>query len=250
MTDHTPTPTPTPVTPDRVESVTVADGGVDLSVWLPASGSGPGVLLLQEIFGVGAYLRSVATRLRDLGFVVAAPDLFWRQQPGWVADHDQAGLERSFAVAQQADQEDLAADAVASLGVLAGLAEVQGAPGVLGFCLGGTVAWRVALDADPAWAVSYYGSGVPDLLEGAEEVTCPVLFHFGSRDDFLPLARAEAVVAATVGNELVTVRVHDAGHAFDNHESAMFHDPAASAEAWAQTLTFLHRHADLRGRQD
>jgi carboxymethylenebutenolidase len=241
MTD--PTPTPDPVEHDRTETVTVADGTFDLYTWLPDGGSGPGVLLLQEIFGVGAYLRSVATRLRDLGFVVAAPDLFWRQQRGYAADHDEAGMGESFGLVMQADPVALRADSVAALGVLAALPEVQGTPGALGFCLGGALAWGVAVDADPAWAVSYYGSGVPDLIDLADQVTCPVLIHFGSTDAFIPMEGVDRVQAATADIDRITVRVHDAGHAFDNHEAPGFHDADASAAAWAETVAFLDEHA-------
>jgi carboxymethylenebutenolidase len=243
MSTPEPTPAPAPAEPDRTEPVTVDDGTFDLITWLPDSGSGPGVLLLQEIFGVGAYLRSVATRLRDLGFVVGAPDLYWRDQRGFAADHDEAGMGESFALVVGSDPDKMRADCVASLHALAALPEVQGVPGVLGFCLGGTLAWGVAVDADPAWAVSYYGSGVPDLIDLAPQVTCPVLMHFGDRDDFLPLEGVRRVEGAAEDLELVTVRIHDAGHAFDNHEAPGFHDADASAAAWAETVAFLRAHA-------
>ncbi|HEX2574952.1 MAG TPA: dienelactone hydrolase family protein [Aquihabitans sp.] len=238
-----PDPMHTAAPNDRIERIAVADGSFDLFTWLPASGHGPGVLLLQEIFGVGAYVRAVATRLRDLGYVVAAPDLFWRQHPGWAQDHDEAGMAASFAMAQQADPEQLVADSIASLEALAGLDEVQGRPGVLGFCLGGTLAWNVGLAADPAWVVSYYGSGVPDALGDLGRLTCPTLVHLGSRDQFFPPDGNDRIRAAAEDLDHVTVEVHDAGHAFDNHEAPAFHDAAASEAAWAETVAFLSRHA-------
>ena len=234
---------PVPAEPDRVDQVTVSDGTFDLFTWLPAGGAGPGVLLLQEIFGVGSYIRSVATRLRDLGFVVAGPDLFWRHQRGWAPAHDEAGMAASFAMVQQAGGDPLIADSVAAMEVLAAAHEVTGRPGVLGFCLGGTLAWGVGLVGDPAWVVSYYGSGVPDALDSLDRLACPVLVHLGAADDFFPPGGVDRVRAATAGLDRVTVRLHDAGHAFDNHDAPMFHDAAAASTAWAETVRFLATHA-------
>ena len=71
----------------RTDTVTVDDGTFDLHVWVPEAGHGPGLLLLQEIFGVGAYLRAVAERLVALGYVVGAPDVFWRIERNWASSH-------------------------------------------------------------------------------------------------------------------------------------------------------------------
>ena len=81
----------------RTDQVTLDDGAMDLHLWIPDAGSGPGLLLIQEIFGVGAYVRAVAERLVDAGYTVGAPDVFWRFAPGWEAGHDQEGLAASMA---------------------------------------------------------------------------------------------------------------------------------------------------------
>jgi carboxymethylenebutenolidase len=99
---------------------------------------------------------------------------------------------------------------------------------VLGFCLGGTLAWGVAGQGDPELCVSYYGSGVPDMLGLIDQVTCPTLFHFGSDDAYIPSEGVEALNAAIEGRPGFTLNVEQAGHAFDNHESEMFHDEAAA----------------------
>lgn len=236
---------PAPSEPDRIDQVTVSDGTFDLFTWLPEDGPGPGVLLLQEIFGVGSYIRSVATRLCDLGFVVAAPDLFWRHERGWSPTHDQAGMEASFALVQRAGGDPMVPDSMAALEVLAGFGEVSGPPGVLGFCLGGTLAWGVGIQGDPAWVVSYYGSGVPDLLDDVDQLTCPVLVHLGTKDEFFPPDGIDRLQEATAPMDHVTVCLHDAGHAFDNHEAPMFHDAPAAAAAWGQTVEFLGAHTDI-----
>ncbi len=226
----------------RTESVTVADGTFDLHVWTPEGGSGPGLLLIQEIFGVGAYIRAVADRLADAGYVVGAPDVFWRFAPGWAADHDQAGLEASLAQVGNLDPQQAIADCAAALAHLQTDPATGGRVGVIGFCLGGTLAWGVAAVAQPACCVSYYGSGVPSMLGLIDQVSCPTLFHFGDADAYIPNEGVDALAAAIAGREGFVINVERAGHAFDNHESAMFYDEAAANAAWAKTMAFLATH--------
>ena len=225
-------------------TVTVACDGGDMAmhVWTPESGSGPGLLLIQEIFGVGAYIRAVAARLADAGYVVGAPDVFWRFAPGWAAEHDQDGLEASLAQVGNLDAGAAVADCTAALDALAQLDEVAGAPGVIGFCLGGTLAWGVAAAGDPAVCVSYYGSGVPEMLGGIDAVGCPTLFHFGNDDPYIASEGIEAVNAAIAGRPGFVLNVENAGHAFDNHESAIFWNENAAQTAWAKTMAFLGEH--------
>jgi carboxymethylenebutenolidase len=128
----------------RVESVRTPDGPFDLTVWVPDAGRGPGLLLIQEIYGVSDYIRAVADDLAGLGYVVAAPDLFWRLQPGYQAVHDDAGLASSLEMGSRFDVAQGVTDSVAALGVLAALPEVDGGIGILGFCLGGSIAYLVA----------------------------------------------------------------------------------------------------------
>lgn len=231
----------------RIDAVTTDDGAFDLHLWIPSAGHGPGILLIQEIFGVGRYIRAVAERLCDRGYVVGAPDVFWRFAPGWAAEHDEAGLSASLSQVQRLDPGLAVADCAAALARLAALPEVDGAPGVLGFCLGGTLAWGVAAAGAPACCVSYYGSGVPSMLDLADRVRTPALLHFGGRDPYIPLTSVRAVQEALAGRPGVTVNVEDAGHAFDNHCSAIFYDPTAAAAAWAKTLAFLGDHLPVPG---
>src|SRR6187455_1499806 len=105
----------TPMTTQRTEKVPCGDAGeMDLFLWTPDRPVGS-VLLLQEIFGVGAYIRAVAERLAAAGYVVGAPDVFWRFSPGWAADHDEAGLGASFEKVQQLDVPQAISDCVAAL---------------------------------------------------------------------------------------------------------------------------------------
>jgi carboxymethylenebutenolidase len=228
----------------KVTTVQVAcDGGeMAMDVWEPESGSGPGLVLIQEIFGVGEYIRAVAERLAAAGYVVGAPDLFWRFAPGWAADHDEQGLHDSIEAVGKLDFPQAIADCTAALAHLGQQPQVTGIPGVIGFCLGGTLAFAVAQAGDPAACVSYYGSGVPDMLGGIDAVTCPTLFHFGNADAYIPNEGVEAVNAAIKGRAGFVLNVENAGHAFDNHAAPIFHNENAAQAAWAKTIAFLGAH--------
>ncbi len=219
-----------------------AVGAMPLHVWVPPAGSGPAVLLIQEIFGVGPYIRAVANRLCEAGYVVGAPEVFWRFAPGWEAGHDEAGLAASMEQVGKLDSAAAATDCVAAFRALRALDEVDGIPGVMGFCLGGSLAWSVAAAAEPAVCVSYYGSGVPSMLDQIDHVACPTLFHFGNADAFIPNDGVEAINAAIDRRPGFVLNVENAGHAFDNHESEMFYDESAAQAAWAKTMAFLGEH--------
>jgi carboxymethylenebutenolidase len=234
----------------RVESVQVPDGSFDMSVWLPAGGTGPGLLLIQEIYGVSDYIREVADDLAGLGYVVGAPDLFWRLEPGYQADHDEEGLKRSLAMGSRFDAEQGVADSAAALGHLAALREVDGGVGMIGFCLGGAIAYFVAAQAEPgavAAVVSFYGSGISDSIEALSQISAPVQFHFGGSDPYIPRDQVARVEEAVAGKPDAEIHVEEnAGHAFHNRKAPMFSVPDAAARAWQRTEQFLQRHLPAR----
>ena len=223
--------------------VSTQDGQMPAHLWLPASGSGPGILLVQEIFGVSDYIRSRASDLAAAGYVVVAPELYWRLDRQHADATTQEGLQQAMGLMSQLDWSTTVADSVAALERLAGLDEVRGVPGVMGFCFGGGVAFNVAAVAEPSVLVSYYGSALPQLLDLVPKVACPSLHHFGTADDYIPIETVQTISAAvTAGSPPAEVELHDgANHAFDNPDFA-FHDPQASEQAWQQTLSFLRQH--------
>ena len=144
---------------------------------------------------------------------------------------------------QKLDLELAVGDSIDALGALRKLPEVtDGRAGVLGFCLGGTLAFQVAIEADPDVAVCYYGSGIAGALDRGGSITCPVLFHFGGQDPFIPREQVDQVAAFAASHPDMECHVQDdAGHAFDNHEAPMFHQPEPAARAWEITRDFLGR---------
>jgi carboxymethylenebutenolidase len=227
----------------RRETIAMSDGAeMGAYVAIPETGSGAGVLVLMEIFGVSTYIRRATERLAELGYVALAPDLYRRIDPGLELEHDDEGLKAAFSAVANLDHAGAVADSVTALEHLRGLPEVTGPVGVLGFCLGGSLAFAVAASAEPAAAVSYYGSGVPEALAQADQIICPIIFHFGAEDQFIAADQVELVERAARERPSWEFHRHaGAGHAFDNHDAPQFHQPDAAAVAWEQTRAFLAR---------
>jgi carboxymethylenebutenolidase len=220
--------------------------------WLavPDRGWGPGLVVYQEIFGLTGYIKGVCDRLAGLGYVALAPELYSRLEPDLVLDERlPESLPKAFQAMQRLDFPQAADDATAALEHLRTLPEVGGhRVGVIGFCLGGGLAYMAAAASDPAIAVCYYGSAIPGAIDRAAEVTCPILFHFGEDDAYIGTDQRRAVAHAFAGRRGVELHVHPAsGHAFDNHDAAMFSRPQAAAEAWEQTRAFLEYHLPAAG---
>jgi carboxymethylenebutenolidase len=226
----------------RVEHIRGSDGH-DFTGYLtlPASGSGPGMVVAQEIFGVTEYIQDVCARLSGLGYVALAPDLYSRIDGESVIDErSENALPRAFGSMQKLDMPQAALDAARALEHLRGLPEVTDRrAGIIGFCLGGGIAYFVAAAAEPDVAVMYYGSAIPTGLALAPEVHCPALFHFGDADEYITAEQRAAVEQAFAGREHTEFHLHHGpNHAFDNH-NAHFHHPEAAAAAWKQTVAFL-----------
>lgn len=237
-----------PVT-SRWESVPVDGDAFDAFCAVPASGSGPGLLVFQEIFGINDNMQSLARRFAEAGYVALVPDMFWRVERRFERSDD-SGMAEAFGVAQRFDLAAARGDIQAAHAHLAGLPECSGAVGAVGFCLGGTLAWMAGTSsrvggAGPGAVVCYYGSGINDLLGEADRLDAPALLHYGTRDEYIPADKVAEVEAALAGRDDVELHRYDAGHAFSNEDSARFYDPAAASEAWPRTLAFLDRH--LRG---
>ncbi len=151
---------------------------------------------------------------------------------------------RALETVQRLDQQGAVDDSVAALTALRERPEVGGRPvAVLGFCLGGSLAYFTAAVSDPVAAVCYYGSAIPDALDQADRIACPMLFHFGAEDESIPLEASERVCEVAKEREGWECHIQpDGGHAFDNHDSPIFSRPAPAARAWEITKEFLARN--------
>ncbi|MHB1510619.1 MAG: dienelactone hydrolase family protein [Acidimicrobiales bacterium] len=232
-------------TTQRSESISTADGDYDGLLFVPEHPNGAGILLLQEIFGVSEFIRDRAAALGEEGYVVLCPDVFWRVERNVDCPHDDEGLQRAFGVAQrfaEIDPSITAADLTAALDHLKRVPEVSGLVAALGYCLGGRLAYELAVAGDPACCVSYYGSGIAAQLDSAHKISCPLLFHFGGNDPYIPAAEVAQIRAAFAGRGDVEFDVQeDAGHAFENSFAAQFSNPEATAKSWPITVGWLAR---------
>jgi len=222
--------------------VSVDGGEMPADLHLPTGDRGPGIVLVQEIFGVTDYIDGRARDLAALGYVVLVPHLYWRQGDPVISGDD--ALPRAMDALAKVDWDLAVADGVAAVAALRQRAETTGPTGVFGFCFGGGLAFAVAAAADPDFLVSYYGSALPRLLDAAGQVTAPSLHHFGLEDDYLPVATVRQIErAVTGGPAAASVHTYDgAGHAFDN-PLPLFHHPDAARRAWENTVTWLSRTA-------
>ncbi|GAA1567899.1 dienelactone hydrolase family protein [Kribbella sancticallisti] len=218
--------------------IDTGSGLMPAHVWEPAGGSGPGLLLLQEIFGVSSYIKQRAEDLAGLGYFVVAPEIYWRLDDTSLDESAPDVLDQAVAITSRLDWSTAVSDSVAAVEYLRGRDE---GVGVVGFCFGGGLGFNVAAESSPDVLVSYYGSALPQLMDLAPQVDAVSLHHFGDADDYLSTEVVDKIVAAVDGPYNEICRYPGAGHAFDNPMPA-FHHAEASALAWSRTESFLSRH--------
>jgi carboxymethylenebutenolidase len=234
-------------TSTRYEKITALDGGVfDAFYAAPEAATAAGILVLQEIFGINDNIRGLTERLAEAGFLALAPDMFWRIERRFERK-DESGLADGMQRVQQLDFDLAQQDMTAALAHLRAMPNCNGKIGAVGFCLGGTLAYLFAAtarvdDRGPDAVISYYGSGIHDMLGLAEQIECPIMFHYGDNDPYIPAERIAAVEQAVSGKPGVVVHHYDAGHAFSNWDAPSMYDEQAAATAWSRTLQFLTEH--------
>jgi carboxymethylenebutenolidase len=221
-------------------TVAARDGGI-FKAYLatPESGSGPGVVLLQEIFGISQYMRDVADSYAEEGYVVLAPDLFWRQEPD--VELNETQVEKAFALYGKFDIPKAVEDIAATVAALRALPACQGKIGALGFCLGGKLAYLAAAHAGIDCAVSYYGVALDDQLALAPAIACPMVLHFAENDKFVPAAAVAKVRAAFAGRDDVEIYLYPGvDHGFSRHGGHAFDKPA-SLMAHSRSIALFRR---------
>lgn len=206
----------------------------------PPAGRGPGIVLLQEIFGMSRYIRHRAQDLADLGYVVLTPTLYWRlPESGPIEGPD--ALAAGIARVGEFDWGSGVSDGQAAVRWLRDHSGVTGGVGLVGFCFGGGLAFNVAAVEPVTALVSYYGSALPGLLDLAPRVSAPSIHHFGLADAFIDNPTVDAIRSAvTAQPECEFWTYEGADHAFDNPDWTGHH-PGASVEAWHRTEDFLRR---------
>jgi len=227
--------TPSPV---RTQWIDIAPGCAGYLA-LPPAEHGPGLVLFQEIFGVNAHIRAVAAQYALDGFVVLAPDVFWRQAPRVELGYEGAERQRAFTLMQGHKDEQALADIAAAVQALRARPEVAGARvGALGYCMGGRLAYLAAATTDVDAAVAFYGGGIHRQLERAATIRCPMQFHYAGRDEHIPAAAVQGVREAMAGKNAEVHVYPGAQHGFNCWARASYHAPSA-ALAHGRSTAFL-----------
>lgn len=216
--------------------ITAADG-FTFSTYeaLPAGRPKGAVVVIQEIFGVNAHIRSVADGYAKDGYVALAPALFDRVERnvelGYTdPDEFQKGIRLAF-------QDLHLQDALQDLQATVNAGAAYGKVGVVGYCFGGLLTWLSACELNGvAAASSYYGGGIAKQLE--RQPKCPIIMHFGERDMHIPMSEVEALRKAHPG---VPVHVYAADHGF-NCDTRASYDAASATLARQRTLELFSTH--------
>ncbi|HTV74830.1 MAG TPA: dienelactone hydrolase family protein [Candidatus Acidoferrales bacterium] len=215
---------------------------------LPQTVPAPAVLVYMEAFGVNAYVESECRRLAEQGYVALAPD-FYRGETFAYGDFPAVRAKM-----QQLSQDALSADRRAAVAYLDGLAEAKhGAYGVVGFCMGGRLAFLTAAEfgARIAAAVSFYGGGIapdepglaPSILHRAPDIHAPLMLFYGAQDTHItPSEHARIAAELSTHKKAYTLSVYPhAGHGFASSDRDSY-NPQAAQDAWAHTLLFFETH--------
>lgn len=203
------------------------------------------VVMIQEIFGVNATMRSLSDWAASMGFIAIAPDLFWRQKPGVDLDPDagQAQWEQAFGYMKGMDQDKAVDDLKATLAAARALPGANGKVATMGYCLGGRLAFMMAARADADANVSYYGVGLEGLLGEAGGIKAPLLVHIAEKDKFVPAEAQALIVAGLKGHKHAAVHVYPGvdhafarlgGHSYDGRAATIAN--GRTAELLARVL--------------
>jgi len=225
----------------------IADDETPLSVHSPGGSPKGGIVVVQEAFGVNDHIEDVCRRFAAEGWLAVAPHLFHRSGDPKLGYTDLAEVQPHM---QALTSDGVLADVDAATAHLAGAGVSAAHQGIVGFCMGGTVALIVAAERHLGAAVTFYGGGVttgrfgfPPMVEEAQKLQAPWLGLFGDLDKGIPVEDVEALRSAAAGSGQPTevVRYPEAEHGFHCDQRASYH-PASAVDAWQRTLTWFSHY--------
>ena len=214
--------------------LTAADGHKFSAYRAEPAGKPRGALIvIMEIFGVNSHIRAVTDDYAKEGYLAIAPAMFDRVHPGLDIGYTPEDIEVGRAALQKANLDDAMKDVTAALQDVKSAGKV----GIIGYCWGGTVAWKAASNVDGlACSIAYYGGGIPNLI--GEKPKVPVQFHWGETDQSIPLEKAKQVAEAHKDQEHY---FYPAGHGFNCDQRGSY-NAEASKLAKSRSLEFLRKH--------
>jgi carboxymethylenebutenolidase len=209
----------------------------------PGNGPAPAIVVIIEIRGLNANMRAICDDYAARGYIAVCPDLLWRIEPGLDYDPDtEKGWDKAMAINAAFDEAKAIDDLTAALNWVRRHDRSNGVAGVLGFCLGGKLAYLMATRSSADASVGYYGIGIDRALGEADAITHPLMLHLAGEDRFVPPEAQGKITGrlATVADTEAYI-YPGADHAFARKDGVRFHAEAA-ALADARTADFLDRH--------
>ena len=193
-----------------------------------------GLVVIQEIFGVNSHIKSVTDGFAAEGYLALAPAIFDRAEPGFETGYRQEDIDRGRAVRMKISLDDMVKDIRAAA---RSLTTAGHKVGVVGYCLGGSLAWLSATRIDGlACTIGYYGGAIAEHAH--ENPRCPVLLHWGETDQSIP---PDHWTKLSTAHPEVPTHVYPAGHGFSCDARGSYHEPSAKL-ARTRTLDFLRQH--------
>jgi carboxymethylenebutenolidase len=219
------------------------DGRFGAYLASPAAARGPGIVVIQEIFGVNQVVRDICDYHAAHGRFALAPDLFWRLEPGvQLTDKTEEHWQRAFALMQAFDVDKGMADIQAAMTHLRSVPGCSGKVGAVGYCLGGRLAYLSATRTDSDASVGYYGVYIQNHLDEARNIKKPLMLHIAAKDQFVPPEAQKQIVDALKGHPMVTLHVYpEMDHAFAR-PGGQHYDKACADLANTRTETFFRQH--------
>jgi carboxymethylenebutenolidase len=217
------------------------DGAFKAYVARPAGTPKAAVVAIQEIFGVNAVMRGKADWLAREGFLAVAPDLFWRIKPGIdITDQSEGEWKQAIEYMNLLDKNASVRDVQATLAWAR--SQGVGKAGVMGYCMGGYIAFLAACRTDTDASVAYHGGGIHTALAEAGGIKKPVLLHNPMKDGFIPVDALNTIRETLAPNPLVTIYEYaEQDHAF-TREGGAHYDEAAKQLADGRTIAWLNEH--------
>jgi carboxymethylenebutenolidase len=226
-----------------------SDGKMDAYVAQPKDGgSYPGVVVIQEAFGVNDHIKKVTERIAAEGYVAIAPDIYHREAERVIS---YAEMPKAIAALQRVVDSKAMEDVGAAIAHLKSQGNIKpGSLGVTGFCMGGRLTYLAAAqhNNDVKCAVPYYGGGIPmgnpSPLSRTKEIKCSMYLFFGGKDQLIPKEHVDQIKAELTANKVrFQMEVYpDAGHGFFCDDRAMSYNEGAAKDAWEKTKGFFAQH--------
>lgn len=222
--------------------LTASDGGTFTGyLALPEVTPAPGLVLLAEVYNINDHIRSVVDGYAEEGFVVIAPDFYWRQEAGNYLPYTDEGRAKAQELRAALDTDQFAADLGDVFAALRARPDCTGKVGIMGFCLGGKFTYLAGTRHPIDAAVSYYGVQIDEHLDEADNLHCPILMHFAETDMSVPAEAVEAIRARMGGWDNVEIEVYPGTEHGFNRYGYPPHNEAQAAVARERTLAHFRR---------